>query len=192
MKNSNFKNTALFTALLLILPMANAGDWSGNVSGYLGQKTLDDNDWQELDKQAELGVIFDLKQKDWPISIAFDILASGDVHESGAQKNTGYTVEHHIGVRKIFTLQGRSIKPYVGGGISIASSEIENKNGSIIVNDEKDRGLGSWVGVGTYYELGPHFNIGVDVRYSKAEVTLINEDREIGGLHTGITVGYHW
>jgi len=192
MKASKLKNTTIFTLLLLTLPLAHAGDWSGNVSGYLGQKSLDDDDWQELDKQAGLGVIFDLKHKNWPVSIALDIIASGDEHESGTQKNTGFTVEHHIGIRKIFALPDYSLKPYIGGGVSIALADIENKNGSTVINDEEDRGVGTWVGVGTYYELTPHFNIGVDVRYSKAEVTLINIDREVGGLYTGVTAGYHW
>jgi hypothetical protein len=34
--------------------------------------------------------------------------------------------------------------------------------------------------------------IGLDLRYSEAEVTLFDEDREAGGFRTGVTVGYHW
>jgi len=192
MKTLNIYNTVIPILLLLVVPAANAGDWSGNISGYLGQKSLDDKDWPELDKQPALGVIIDIKQQNWPVSIAFDLIVSGDEHKDGAQESIGATFENHIGARKVFAIPDSSIKPYLGGGVSIAFAGIENKNGSTIINDEEDRGIGTWIGVGTYYELGPHFNIGVDVRYSKVEVTLINVDREVGGLHAGITAGYHW
>ena len=47
-------------------------------------------------------------------------------------------------------------------------------------------------GADTYYAVTPSFNIGLDVRYSKAEVTLFDKEREAGGLNAGITAGYHW
>jgi hypothetical protein len=37
-----------------------------------------------------------------------------------------------------------------------------------------------------------NFDIGFDVRYSKAEVTILNRDIEVGGMHYAETTGYHW
>ena len=191
MKASNFNKAAISTLLLLILSAAHAGDWTGNVSGYLGHKSLDDKDWPQLDSQFAIGVLFDIKKQDWPVSIAFDIIGSGDVHEDGSQKDEGYTVENHLGVRKIFELLSYSIKPYLGGGIAFVHAKLKDKDGST-TRSEDDNAVGAWFGGGMYVGLTPHLNLGLDVRYSKAEVTLFDVDREAGGLHAGVTAGYHW
>ena len=52
--------------------------------------------------------------------------------------------------------------------------------------------IGAWIGGGMYYAATESLNIGFDLRYSKAEVTLFDEDRDAGGFRTGVTVGYHW
>ena len=192
MKTLNLRQTALSSLLVLILPTAAfAGNWSGNVSGYLGQKSLEEDDWSALDQQVSLGVLFDIKQTHWPVSLALDLIGSGDVDKQGSLKDEGTTIENHLGVRKIFTLPNSSIEPYIGGGVSFVQAEIKNKNGSTTISDD-DSDVGYWVGGGAYIPLNPHFNLGLDVRYSDAEVTLFNQEREAGGLHAGITAGYHW
>ncbi len=191
MKSSNLKKATISTLFLLTLSAAHAGDWTGNVSGYLGHKSLDDKDWPQLDSQPAGGVLFDIKRQDWPVSIAFDIIGSGDVHEDGSQKDEGYTVEKHLGVRKIFDLPNYSIKPYVGGGVAFTYAEMNDKDGSTTLSED-DSAVGGWVGGGMYFGLTPHLNLGLDVRYSKAEVTLFDKDREAGGLLAGVTAGYHW
>jgi opacity protein-like surface antigen len=191
MKSSILKKAAISTLLLLSLSAAHAGDWSGNVSGYLGHKSLDDKDWPQLDSQFAIGVLFDIKKQDWPVSIALDIIGSGDVHEDGSQKDEGLTGEYHLGVRKIFELPNYSIKPYLGGGIAFVHAKIKDKDGST-TRSEDDDAIGGWIGGGMYVGLTPHFNLGLDVRYSKAEVTLFDKDREAGGMLAGVTAGYHW
>lgn len=191
MKSSNLKKATISTLFLLTLSAAHAGDWTGNVSGYLGHKSLDDKDWPQLDSQFAVGVLFDIKHNSWPVSIAADIIGSGDVHENGSQKDEGYTVETHLGIRKIFEFPSYSIKPYLGGGIAFVNAELKDKDGATTLSED-DSAVGAWVGGGMYVGLSSHFNLGLDVRYSKAEVTLFNVDREAGGLHAGITAGYHW
>ena len=193
---STITSTALSTLLFMAMPAAYADDtqadgWMGNVSGYLGQKTVDDKDWPELDSQASVGVISDFGKQSWPVSIAADLIFAGTVHESGVNKDTGGTMEIHLGARKIFTLQNSSFRPYVGGGATLVSAMLENENAGVAV-EEDDTAVGAWVGAGTYFAVTPSFNIGVDVRYSKAEVTLFDKEREAGGLNAGITAGYHW
>jgi hypothetical protein len=55
-----------------------------------------------------------------------------------------------------------------------------------------DDAVGFWIGGGVYWTLGEHFNIGFDVRWSKAEVTIDGLDFEAGGTHAGLLLGYHW
>ena len=193
---STITSSALSTLLFMAMPAAYADDtqadgWTGNVSGYLGYKTVDDNDWPNLDSQGSVGVISDFGKQSWPVSIAADLLFAGTVHESGVKKDTGGTMEIHLGARKIFTLQNSSFRPYVGGGAALVSAMLENENAGVVVDDD-DTAIGAWVGAGTYYAVTPSFNIGVDVRYSKAEVTIFDKEREAGGLNAGITAGYHW
>ncbi|MFV9616399.1 MAG: outer membrane protein [Gammaproteobacteria bacterium] len=193
---STITSTALSTLLFMAMPAAyaddtKADDWTGNVSGYLGHKSVDDNDWPNLDSQGSIGVISDFGKQSWPVSIAADLIMSGTVHESGAQKDTGGTVAAHLGARKIFTLENSSFRPYVGGGVALIAAGLENENAGVKVDDD-DSTVGAWVGAGTYYAVTPSFNIGLDVRYSKAEVTLFNKEREAGGVNAGITAGYHW
>jgi opacity protein-like surface antigen len=192
----NLTSAALSTLLLMAAPAAyaddtQADDWTGNVSGYLGHKTVDSDDWPDLDSQGSLGVIADFGKRSWPVSIAADLIFAGTVHESGANEDTGGTVEMHLGARKIFALQNSSFRPYVGGGVALITAILENENAGVTVDDD-DNTVGAWVGVGTYYAVTPSFNLGLDVRYSKAEVTLFDKEREAGGLNAGITAGYHW
>lgn len=193
---STITSTVLSTLLFMAVPAAYADDsqsngWTGNVSGYLGHKSVDNDDWPNLDSQVSVGVISDFRKQSWPVSIAVDLIFSADVHESGVIKDTGGTVETHLGARKIFTLENSSFRPYVGGGVALVNAILENENAGVTVDDD-DRAFGAWVGAGTYYAVTPSFNIGLDVRYSKAEVTLFDKEREAGGLNAGITAGYHW
>ena len=193
---STITSTALSTLLFMAMPAAYADDtqadgWTGNVSGYVGHKSVDDKDWPNLDSQGSVGVISDFGKRSWPVSIAADLLFAGTVHESGVNEDTGGTMEIHLGARKIFTLENSSFRPYVGGGVALVSAMLENENAGVVVDDD-DTAIGAWVGAGTYYAVTPSFNIGVDVRYSKAEVTIFDKEREAGGLNAGITAGYHW
>jgi len=192
-------NAAIASALFLTsLSMAHAGnatvsdDFTGNISGYLGQKLLDDKDWGELDSQGSLGMIFDFKKQSWPVSIALDVIISGNEDTENGIKTEAGTMEVDLGVRKIFELSNSSIQPYIGGGIAIIGAGSRNRTGDVTLSDEDDTGTGAWIGGGMYYAATKSLNIGLDLRYSEAEVTLFDEDREAGGFHTGVTVGYHW
>ncbi len=183
--------STLALSAMLALPTAQARDWTGNVNLLIGQKQLDDDDWQPVEDQFELGALFDIRKVDWPVSIAIDILGSADVHEEGANKDEGYTFEQHIGVRKIWDGTGSAFHPYIGGGVAIVSGKIKRKTGAI-TQEQDDSGTGFWLGAGTYWLVLPHLNLGLDIRYSQADVTLFNREREAGGVHTGLFVGYHW
>ena len=200
MKNLNTVSTITSTALSALLfiaaPAAHADDtqadgWTGNVSGYVGYKSVDDKDWPELDSQGSVGVISDFGKQSWPVSIAADLIFAGTHHESGVNKDTGGTMEMHLGVRKVFSLGDSSFSPYVGGGVAIVFASLEREVAGVTVDDD-ETALGVWIGAGVYYAITPHFNLGLDVRYSKAEATLFDVDRKAGGLSAGLTIGYHW
>lgn len=178
---------------------SNPNAWTGNVNGFLGAKILDEDDWAPLDEQFEGGILFDIRNTSWPISIAIDFLASYDEEDVSVAVlnfgtfNTnleGNTTEFNLGVRKIWDTPS-VVRPFIGGGIAFINAEIKGTALGISVSDD-DSGVGVWFDGGAYVTLGGHFNIGVDVRWSKAEVTLFNVDGEAGGWHVGALIGYHW
>ncbi|RMF16846.1 MAG: hypothetical protein D6758_07255 [Gammaproteobacteria bacterium] len=191
MKSITTQAAAVAATLLLSLTAAQAGDWSGNVSGMLGQKSLDDKDWPDADKQSSIGMLLDFKRTDWPVSIAIDLMGTGDENKHGADKDEAYTAEMNIGLRKIFTVDGTSLRPYVGGGFASIYAESKSSTGGTTTTYD-DTASGGWVGAGAYYDLTPKFHLGLDARYSRAEVRLNGEDREAGGTNLAVSAGYHW
>jgi opacity protein-like surface antigen len=191
MKTFNLKNAAITTALVLVLPVVQAGDWTGNIGGSIGSKHLDDNDWSSLDSQEALGFMLDVKKKSWPVSITYDLIGSYEENKNGSLKDEAYTVENQIGIRKTFELESWKMRPYIGGGVTSVSAEIKNKTATTSVKDNDD-GTGVWIGAGWYVDVSESFDIGFDVRYSEAEVTLFNQDIEAGGMHYAATASYHW
>lgn len=168
-----------------------ANDWTGNLNFLLGQKKLDKDDWEPFEKQAEFGILVDFKQKEWPLSIAIDLLGSSDEEPILGFDVEARTSELDIGVRKVWEVSGATIKPFVGGGLAFISAELESRYGYASVSDD-DSGTGYWLNAGVYWTLGPAFNLGLEWRYSRAEVTLYGIEAEAGGSHGGLILGYHW
>jgi opacity protein-like surface antigen len=198
---SYITSTALLALFFMPIPAAHSDEktdknsstdgWTGNVSAYLGHKSVDDDDWPDLDSQRSVGIISDIRKQSWPVSIAVDLIFAGDADKNGADDIAGGTMEIHLGARKVFTLENSSFSPYVGGGLALVTASLENEKPLVTIDDD-DTVVGAWIGVGAYYAVTPHINLGMDVRYSKAEVTLFDKDRETGGFNAGITLGYHW
>jgi hypothetical protein len=195
----------------LMLPLAAAmlvgtsasADADGHVNFFLGQKILDSGDWAPIDHQVEFGAVMSFGRDDWPVHIAVDVLGSYDeqvVFVSGFGNATfsGSTFEADAGVRKIWkTGKTKACMPYLGAGIGIigAAAKID---GGIVSVDASDGAIGFWAGGGVFWRLGKRFNIGVDARYSTADVDLdfgggMSANKvAAGGLHYGLLLGFGW
>jgi opacity protein-like surface antigen len=180
-------------AILLILTatVANADDLSGHISGFIGGKKMMSSDWPDLDMHFSMGVFFDIKKDSWPISIVLDLTDTGGKNKHDGLEDLGHTTEYHLGIRKIFVNRDSDIQPYFGGGVSFIYAEQELETITTTTTQD-DRGVGSWVGAGMYYEINPRFVLGFDVRYSHGEVTLFDKELNGGGIHAGMTVGYQF
>ena len=182
----------LFFALMLMsfVALAGASQWTGNVNFFLGQKSLDSGDWGQLDEQGAFGVLVDFRQEHWPVSVALDFLGSADDTTQLGNTIDGMTTEFNAGIRKIWEVSGSSVRPYLGGGIAFINAELERTNVFVVKDDDNATGL--WLNGGIYWTLGQHFNLGFDLRYSEADVTLFGVNREAGGGFAGLLLGYHW
>lgn len=170
-------------------------DADGHVNFFLGQKSLDSDDWAPIDDQFEFGAVMSFGQDAWPVHIAVDVLASVGQEDLGGGTFTGSTFEVDAGVRKIWK-KGKTL-PYVGAGVSVvgAAAKLETPFGD---TDGDGSGFGFWAGGGVFWRLGERFNIGLDVRYSDAKVDLdfgsgvVARDVNAGGLQYGLLLGFGW
>lgn len=181
----------LYAAAFSLMTTPVLAEMTGNMQGLLGQKVLDEDDWGILDRQTEVGMLLDVRDTRWPISMAIDVLGSADTVDTPRGEVTGTTVELDLGVRKVFNIPGNALHPYVGGGLALMATDFERDAGFGIASDD-DTGTGYWVSGGVFWTFASNLNLGLDVRYSRAEVDLFNNTIEAGGTHAGLLVGYHW
>ena len=192
------KALVLFTtSFLLLIPaigVCESKGWAGNLSGYLGYKDLDKDDWKPVDGQAEIGVLLDFRPKHWPVNIAIDYLVS-DEYElrsiSGSfVRIDGETSELAIGIRKVFEVFP-TFRPYIGASVAYIRGEYEFNQFPARSSDD-DSAMGYVINAGVYWAFAEHLQIGLDLRYSRAEIKLFGADVEAGGVHAGVTFGLRW
>ncbi len=193
-----------------------SSDWTGNINFSLGNKMLDKDDWSieeeglnfELDTQHEAGLNIDFGKKSWPVYIALGYLNSSaddslseeiavdDMVIPVKTKVEGSTKELRLGIKKIWEPTS-TMRPYIGGGLAMINAEgkvtASAEGISASVSDD-DQAAGFYVNGGIYWTIASHFNVGVDVGYSKAKATFdkMESDMEAGGAHYGLLLGYHW
>jgi len=179
-----------------------AGDWTGNAGLIIGSKTLNEDDWEPVESQSEVGAEVDFAKRSWPFHIAFAALQSSDEDtvyvryddERLRTKIKASTTELRAGIKKIWEPTS-VMRPYVGGGLALINAEFESSvryefEGVSASSD--DQGLGLWINGGIYWTLFKQLNLGFSVGYSKATSDLFDIDAESGGVHGAFCVGYHW
>ncbi len=179
-----------FSILWAPTALAQQSVWTGNINAFLGAKALDKDDWEPVEDQAELGVKIDFRQQTWPVNIATDFLYSFGEDDSLGINVEGETFELNLGVRKIWD-QAPPVHPFIGGGISMIWARFKGSGFGGSASDD-DTGIGFWLDGGVYWTLTENFNLGLELGYSKAEVTLFDIDGEAGGVHFGALAGYHF
>lgn len=190
----------LFTWIVGLSPVfAEQQDWTGNINVFLGAKALDDDDWEPVEEQDELGISLDFRQKGWPFNIVLEYLNSSSDNESVVLCDPsgcldvnaeGETSELNFGIRKIWDTFP-TVRPFIGGGLSLIKGELSVAALGSRASDS-DSGIGLWFGGGVYWTLAEHFNLGLEAKVSTADVTLFGVESDAGGGHFGLIAGYHW
>lgn len=190
-------------AVLVLFTAPPAWAVTGDVNAFFGTKTLDSADWAPpFDDQGEFGVLFDISDRHWPVSLAIDLLGSSRQEDYWDGYTYTSTSELDLGVRKIFDIHGTDLHPYVGGGLALVNASVEDVYywsspcGRYDCGDNAD-GTGIWLNGGIYWSFWGHFNVGLDLRYSQADVTLRDAygyryTLDAGGTHSGLLLGYRW
>ena len=175
---------SLFLALALITTPVLAG---GNVNMALGQRALNESDYDPVDQQPFVGATVDF-DVDWPINLAGGLyFSSKDDSISGTDVNASL-VEATFGVMKTWEPAGR-IRPFVGGGLGIVRVEAE-VDGPFSM-DEDDTGAGLYSEGGVYWKLTPAFNLGVHGRFMTAPgIELAGESFDTSYFQVGLLAGW--
>ena len=207
-----------FSALtLMVLVFVPAAVAETNINFLLGAKFLEEDDWPLGDSQGMFAIQTTFGPKKWPVSIAIDAVGSGHVEEGLklgdniqlTQDLVQNTSELDLGVRKIW--QVGKARPFVGGGLAIVSgrqeayldtlppSEIpdpplppDGLSTAAAVIHESDTGVGLWIDGGIFWRLTKRFNLGLEARYSRAELDLLVRGAQAGGTHVGLLLGFGW
>lgn len=186
MNKLTLMRSGLVVLLLFLLgsPVLDEGAaaWSGNANLFLGGKFLDSNDWSPAQDQLEAGLLLDVEPPQWPLGLAADFLFG---FSSGAGVDVQIN-EYDLGLRKVFEIVPL-VHPYVGGGVSIETAELSGGGASA-----NDTGVGYWIGGGLMMHILAIINIGVDVRYSSADVNFSGFTANAGGFQAGLITGLHW
>ena len=174
------------------------GRSEGTFDVFLGSKWLRTADWEPVERQPEGGILLAFAQERAPVRFAIEILASHDSADTtdpvaGPGRMTGSTIEYGVGIRKEW---GRGLfRPRIASGGALVEARVERETqGSTFKRDHT--GIGLWIAGGFAFRIARHFDLGLELRYSKSTVDLSQgfEDLQIeaGGLHGGLTLGYGW
>lgn len=206
----------IFTAAIVLLVTGSAITFAEtNLNFVLGQKYLDADDWRVDNDQGSLAFLSTFGPQSWPVQVAIDILGSGTTEPSFEISRPGVeirgddvtqsTFELDVGVRKIWR-SGRA-RPFVGGGLAVIWGRQESVilppppfdiEGNELISDppfivsEEDEAPGAWVDGGIFWRLGKRFNIGLEARFSSAELSFTGRKVQAGGFNLGLILGWGW
>ena len=150
-----------------------------------------DDWWEPVENHGEFGILADFQPRGFPLSLAVEGLFSAgeeDVTYRGERFTlTGQTAELCVGIKKYFET-GSRLYPFIGGGLAFIDAEAEVARGDIAIT-VSDSNVGFWLGGGCVYVF-KRFSFGGYLRYSNAEVTLLDESVEAGGVHILAIAGF--
>ena len=173
---------------------ASVSDWIGfarsddnaffDVNFFGGRKMLAESEWGPLATQNEIGGFATVGPTSWPVHLALEAYGSRASHDD----TSATIVEVGAGARRIFDMG--PIRPYVGAGIDFVRADYIVVDAFDDHHVKKDRGTGYWAGGGAAFRMGKFGNVGVQFRYSSAEVGIGSRSISAGGVHAGVTVGF--
>ncbi len=156
-----------------------------NFTVLVGQRMLDEDDWEPVEDQIVMGVEVDQYELDESFGWEVGIQYSDDDGSVLGTDVSGSTTEFSFGVRKTFWYSGK-LHPYIGLGISTLRAESDISGGT----RDKDGAVGGYAHAGLYWNVGQNFNVGVDVRTLQlTDITLNGVDADSNYFQGAVTLG---
>lgn len=154
-----------------------------DVNVFGGRKTMSESDWDALAIQNEVGLLGTFGPANWPVHLA---LEGYGARSSDRNTSTNIT-EFSTGLRRVFALG--PVRPFVGAGVGFTRADYKVEVSDDVFETDTDRGTVLWAGAGVAFRFRTYGNVGVQLRYSTADVTLGSRTVDAGGVHLGVTVG---
>lgn len=160
-----------------------------------GEKSLDSDDWGPLDSQGEIAFELDVKEEAWPVWVTGGFFSSRDkvtvitsITPFQTREVEGKTTEFHLGVKKDFD-PFKFLRLSFSGGPAFVTAKL----GDVAAPYETDSGsaAGYWGAADALIFAGP-IGLGVSYRFSRADIELLNRDRNAGGHHVVFSLGLGW
>jgi hypothetical protein len=178
----------LVAASLFLLFLGNptaAHASAGAVHVFVGQKFLDEDDWEPIDTAFEVGIDASLGGDDWPVWINVGLFSASDEDDIDIDEEIeATTTEFSLGINKTWTRN--QFRPFLAGGLALVNTDVEVRTPGVIEEFDDD-GTGLYAQGGGYWRIGNSFNLGGMLRYS-----VFSDDFEGGGLHVGLIAGFGW
>lgn len=200
MRSTSMVRWLLVMALLVLVTPGTPARAETNLNFVLGGKLLDSEDWPVGDNQGSIAFLSTFGPSSWPVQVAIDILGSASGSSAVFYPESGVeirgndlidsTFELDVGVRKIWRAGGA--RPFVGGGLAVIWGQQEVEFSPSLVLSEEDEAPGVWVDGGIFWRLGRMFNIGLEARYSRAELSFSVREVQAGGFNLGLILGWGW
>ena len=206
MRPSRVIRSVLVLVIALLVTGSVAVSAETNLNFVLGQKYLDADDWSVGDSQGSISFLSTFGARSWPVQVAIDVLGSAAGSTSTWYPESGGEIRGHdliqstfeldVGVRKIWR-SGRA-RPFVGGGLAVIGGQQEFEFFAWDPDDvarelsANDEAPGVWIDGGIFWRLGKMFNIGLEARYSRAELSFAGREVQAGGFNLGLILGWGW
>jgi opacity protein-like surface antigen len=174
------------TAWLAATP-ANAG---GYVVGTIGERSLDDDFWGEVDSQTMVGALASFSVGE-PFYIAVGVQGSSKDDDSSGNKVTGTVVDATVGLQ-VMLLPPGPFRTYLAGGLASVSAE-GKVDGAGVHDDFDDQSVGYWAGGGVLFHVNRNLVLGGDVRWiGGTEIDFGGDEGDADSLAASFVIGYAW
>ena len=187
------KSVILLTVLTLTLSSAMG---AGNVNFTLGERSLDEDDFEPVEDQDAIGVTVFLQQDTWPVSLALGYYTSDDSASVfdpllGTLGLKAELTEFSVGVAKVWD-DFEHARPFIGGGLTFLEVDLEIDLLGVSVSEDDDT-IAPYLNGGIFWRLGKAFNLGIDVRIVVgADVEIADEEGDADYTQFGGLIGWGW
>jgi hypothetical protein len=172
--------------------------YHGDLNVFAGEKWMNTNDWEPVDQQQDFGIMLAFGIEHAPVWFALDVFGSeaSDTVDSpflGPVDVKATSREYSIGIRKVW--EPGVTRPFLGAGGCMIAVDLDY-NAAAFHQKFGDNAYGLWIEGGVTWRIVKHMNLGLDVRYSRADAHFTRNglpvDVAAGGLHAGLLIGYGW
>jgi opacity protein-like surface antigen len=154
-----------------------------------GFRALDEDDWEPVDQQTAIGLMFAMQGEDAIIGFETGLMLSFDEDEIGAADVDATLGEIYVGAHRTFGTSAWFARPYVGAGVSLirAALEIDAPGNDV---DDDDSSVGFYAHGGVAFRLGDSLSLGVDGRFlGGTDLELFGGDTDVDYLQLGVFLG---